>query len=598
MACLWGKMTGRLKHGPPAGGDAPLIVTGTTPRKNDETPGQDGATARDPRGRPERCEATTSAACAPSGPSPLEEATRDGPARHLCGQQNSRHRRGLDEITLDATESASSSSSSTNSAHGVRPPARPPSSSREGRARVPEPELDAGGLERRQRRARALGAPAVVVAWGSAAAESSSRGSAARSRDPPPCNEETVAGPSTPSTRLEDVQGRRLRTVDQQTTPRRRSARRRARRLELRLFFHSERRGLAASAPPLSSSMSARRPRPLCVRLSRRWRLGGVKQDGPWAPMACRGDGQERRRDEGQDAGAIPADAAEPAPEARVLGARDGPHRGPRAPRAACPSLARAAATAVAAPACVFFGGVFPSPRPRDMSGTHQHAIAATVKAPHGRRMSDLEQERRVARGRAVREARLDGGDDAARHAVAVSGRACRSGAPRLVAGRLEPREALVPLVGPALGGAGPTSAPRRAPRRRPASASASPPSRAARRRSAASASGSARRRGAGARDVDAAGSSAMESLRSRAWASTSDFAARSRTRQSSPKSALGARPSPSASGSGVGARPASRGEGSASSAAESAESESPMRAASRAASSSATFVVVIVFVV
>ena len=40
----------------------------------------------------------------------------------------------------------------------------------EGRARVPEPELDAGGLERRQRRARALGAPAVVVAWGSAAA--------------------------------------------------------------------------------------------------------------------------------------------------------------------------------------------------------------------------------------------------------------------------------------------------------------------------------------------------------------------------------------------------------------------------------------------
>ena len=32
--------------------------------------------------------------------------------------------------------------------------------------------------------------------------------------------------------------------------------------------------------------------------------------------------------DEGQDAGAIPADAAEPAPEARVLGARDGPHRG------------------------------------------------------------------------------------------------------------------------------------------------------------------------------------------------------------------------------------------------------------------------------
>ena len=66
--------------------------------------------------------------------------------------------------------------------------------------------------------------------------------------------------------------------------------------------------------------------------------------------------------------------------------------------------------------------------------------------------MSDLEQERRVSGGRAVREARLDGGDDAARHAVAVAVGLAAPGAPRLVAGRLEPREALVPLVGPALG--------------------------------------------------------------------------------------------------------------------------------------------------
>ena len=66
--------------------------------------------------------------------------------------------------------------------------------------------------------------------------------------------------------------------------------------------------------------------------------------------------------------------------------------------------------------------------------------------------MSDLEQEFRVARGRAVREARLDGGDDAARHAVAVAVGLAAPGAPRVVAGRLEPREALVPLVGPALG--------------------------------------------------------------------------------------------------------------------------------------------------
>ena len=66
--------------------------------------------------------------------------------------------------------------------------------------------------------------------------------------------------------------------------------------------------------------------------------------------------------------------------------------------------------------------------------------------------MSDLEQERRVSGGRAVREARLDGGDDAARHAVAVPVGLAAPGAPRVVAGGLEPREALVPLVGPALG--------------------------------------------------------------------------------------------------------------------------------------------------
>ena len=124
----------------------------------------------------------------------------------------------------------------------------------------------------------------------------------------------------------------------------------------------------------------------------------------------------------------------------------------------ACPSLARAAATAVAAPACVFFEGVFPGNRDatRVLSSvvrfSYQHAIAATVKAPHRHRMSDLEQERRVARGRAVREARLDGGDDAARHAVAVPVGLAAPGPPRVVAGRLEPREALVPLVGPALG--------------------------------------------------------------------------------------------------------------------------------------------------
>ena len=161
---------------------------------------------------------------------------------------------------------------------------------------------------------------------------------------------------------------------------------------------------------------------------SRRWRIGGIKDKTPGHYQPTRPSQRPRR-------------ASWARATARIAASR--------APRVACPSLARAAATAVAAPACVFFGGVFTG---RWRGTRRRYAIAATVKAPRGRRMSDLEQERRVARGRAVREARLDGGDDAARHAVAVAVGLAAPGAPRLVAGRLEPREALVPLVGPALG--------------------------------------------------------------------------------------------------------------------------------------------------
>ena len=165
---------------------------------------------------------------------------------------------------------------------------------------------------------------------------------------------------------------------------------------------------------------------------SRRWRIGGTKDKTPGQYQPTRPSQRPRR-------------ASWARATARIAASR--------APRVACPSLARAAATAVAAPACVFFGGVFPGNRHGvERDATRVHAIAATVKAPHGHRMSDLEQERRVARGRAVREARLDGGDDAARHAVAVPVGLAAPGAPRLVAGGLEPREALVPLVGPALG--------------------------------------------------------------------------------------------------------------------------------------------------
>ena len=238
MAYLWGQA-----NPTPARGISPRprpwdrSVTGTPPRKNDETPGRDGATARDPRGRPERCEATTSAACAPSGPSPRRGRRRaTGPTPPVWTAKftpstrfphTGRHGVGVVVVVVGRLGRRRGRRSD-----GVEP--------LEGRARVPEPELDAGGLERRQRRARALGAPAVVVAKGSAAVawawsrtvrrgESSRVAALRRVREtPPPCNEETVAGPSTPSTRLEDVQGRRLRTVDQQTTPRRRSARRRA----------------------------------------------------------------------------------------------------------------------------------------------------------------------------------------------------------------------------------------------------------------------------------------------------------------------------------------------------------------------------------
>ena len=90
-------------------------------------------------------------------------ATRDGP----------------DATCVDSKITPSTSRMISSGRHGVgivvvvAAAARPPDDGvepLEGRARVPEPELDAGGLERRQRRARALGAPAVVVAWGSAAA--------------------------------------------------------------------------------------------------------------------------------------------------------------------------------------------------------------------------------------------------------------------------------------------------------------------------------------------------------------------------------------------------------------------------------------------
>ena len=99
------------------------------------------------------------------------------------------------------------------------------------------------------------------------------------------------------------------------------------RRLELRLLFHRERRearGERATVEQFDEREAAAAPVRTTVAAM-------ASESQRWRPS--RGDGVRVAAmaywwDEGQDAGALPADAAEPAPEARVLGARDGPHRG------------------------------------------------------------------------------------------------------------------------------------------------------------------------------------------------------------------------------------------------------------------------------
>ena len=145
--------------------------------------------------------------------------------RHLCGQKV----HAIDATphpTPNATESASSSSSSTGSAEGAAAGATASSRSRAARACRSRNSTPAASSA-----ASALHARLAHLRWSWLGAARRQRRVAALRHvreTPPPWNEETVAGPSTPSTRPEDVQGRRLGTVDQQTTPRRRSARPRA----------------------------------------------------------------------------------------------------------------------------------------------------------------------------------------------------------------------------------------------------------------------------------------------------------------------------------------------------------------------------------
>jgi hypothetical protein len=150
----------------------------------------------------------------------------------------------------------------------------------EGRARVPEPELDAGGLERRQRITCALRATGI------------------REQRPGAVVRDGVL-----------------------------------RRLELRFFLNRERRearGECAAVEQFDEQFDEREAAPAPVRttvaaMASWWGKGRTVGSASRGRPLDRPGTTPRKQ---QDAGAIPADAAEPAPEARVLGARDGPHRG------------------------------------------------------------------------------------------------------------------------------------------------------------------------------------------------------------------------------------------------------------------------------
>ena len=194
MAYSWSKRTGRLKQNPrPRPRPWDRSVTGTTPRKNDETPGRDGATARDPRGRPERCEATTSAACAPSGPSPRRGRRRaTGPTPPVWTAK-------FTPSTRRHTHRTPRSRRRRRRRRRARQTARPPERRRRA-ARGPRARAGAGTRRRRPRappapRTRAWrtcggrglgqrGGSVGVVANGPSRGIEPSRGSATRSRDP------------------------------------------------------------------------------------------------------------------------------------------------------------------------------------------------------------------------------------------------------------------------------------------------------------------------------------------------------------------------------------------------------------------------------
>jgi len=139
------------------------------------------------------------------------------------------------------------------------------------------------------------------------------------------------------------------------------------RRLELRLFFHRERREARgeraaveqfdereAAAAPVRTTVAAMASWHWVAAMACMWGKGrAVGSDH--AHRLGRWIGQERRRGNEKTPGQYQPTRPSQRPRRASWARATARIAASRAPRVACPSLARAAATAVAAPACVFF---------------------------------------------------------------------------------------------------------------------------------------------------------------------------------------------------------------------------------------------------
>ena len=130
------------------------------------------------------------------------------------------------------------------------------------------------------------------------------------------------------------------------------------RRLELRLLFHRERRearGERAAVEQLDEREAAAAPVRTTVAAMAYWWGKGRAVGSDHAHRLGRWIGQERRRGNNKTPGHYQPTRPSQRPRRASWARATARIAASRAPRAACPSLARAAATAVAAPACVLF---------------------------------------------------------------------------------------------------------------------------------------------------------------------------------------------------------------------------------------------------